>query len=103
MTTASSASNSASWIAEVVVVPKAGVNDPQGEAIHGGIRSLGFASVASVRSGKFFRLGLTSSDEAGAANEANEICERLLANPVIETFTVTLRPAGQDGASGGTS
>ena len=90
-----------SWIAEVIVVPKPGVNDPQGEAIHGGIRSLGFTSVVGVRSGRFFRLELTSTDEASATAEANEMCERLLANPVIETFTVAIRPGVADSVTGG--
>jgi phosphoribosylformylglycinamidine synthase PurS subunit len=99
VTVASSRSNDQSWIAEVIVVPKHGVNDPQGEAIHGGIRSLGFTSVSRVRSGRFFRLDLTATDQASATSEANEMCERLLANPVIETFSVTVHPAGSD--SGG--
>ena len=101
MTSASSNSHHGSWTAEVIVVPKPGVNDPQGEAIHGGIRSLGFTSVASVRSGRFFRRELTSTDEASAAAEAQEMCERLLANPVIETFTVAIRRGGSDAATGG--
>ena len=91
------------WIAEVIVVPKPGVNDPQGEAIHGGIRSLGFTSVVGVRSGRYFRLQLTSTDEASAATEANEMCERLLANPVIETFTVAVRPGASDADAGGSA
>ena len=101
MTTAPSGSNQQSWIAEVIVVPKPGVNDPQGEAIHGGIRSLGFTSVSSVRSGRFFRLNLTSTDEETATTEAHEMCERLLANPVIETFSVSIRRAGSDTGTGG--
>jgi phosphoribosylformylglycinamidine synthase len=103
VTAASSGSKPGNWIAEVVVVPKPGVNDPQGEAIHGGIRSLGFTSVARVRSGRFFRLELTSTDEAVAAAEATEMCERLLANPVIETFSVSIHREGADEGAGGTT
>ena len=103
MTAASSGLGLHSWIAEVIVVPKPGVNDPQGEAIHGGIRSLGFTSVVGVRSGRYFRLQLTSTDEASAAMEANEMCERLLANPVIETFTVSIRPRASDAVAGGSA
>ena len=101
MTAASSGSKQGSWIAEVVVVPKPGVNDPQGEAIHGGIRSLGFTSVTSVRSGRFFRLELTSTDEAAATTEATQMCERLLANPVIETFSVSIRHESAEAGAGG--
>ena len=100
MTQASLGSGQGSWIAEVIVVPKPGVNDPQGEAILGGIRSLGFTSVAGVRSGRYFRLELTSTDETSATTEANEMCERLLANPVIETFSVTVRPDTRPGGGG---
>lgn len=103
MTATSSSSSHSSWIAEVVVVPKPGVNDPQGEAIHGGIRSLGFTSVTRVRSGRFFRLELTSTDEAAATTEATEMCERLLANPVIETFSVTIRRENAVIGAGGTT
>jgi phosphoribosylformylglycinamidine synthase PurS subunit len=100
VTQASKRSGERSWIAEVIVVPKPGVNDPQGEAIHGGIRSLGFSSVTQVRSGRFFRLSLSSADRESATSEANEMCERLLANPVIETFTVSVRPAEPDSVRG---
>jgi phosphoribosylformylglycinamidine synthase len=76
------------WTAEVVVVPKAGVNDPEGEAIRNGLRALGHAGVEQVRAGRFFRIELAAPDAATAAAEVTEMCERLLANPVIETFSV---------------
>ena len=81
------------WIAEVIVIPKPGVNDPQGEAIRGGLGSLGYAQVDTVRSGRFFRLEFTAADESKANTQATEMCDRLLANPVIETFSVTVRRA----------
>jgi phosphoribosylformylglycinamidine synthase subunit PurS len=88
------------WIAEVIVVPKPGVNDPQGEAIRGGLHSLGYSGVDSVRSGRFFRLSLHAPDEASARAEAVSMSERLLANPVIETFSLTVEP-GDDPSRGG--
>ncbi len=83
-----------SWVAEVIVVPKPGVNDPQGEAIRGGLGSLGYAGVERVRSGRFFRVELTAADEAAARSDATAMCERLLSNPVIETYTLSLHRQG---------
>lgn len=86
----SAAGDRRQWIAEVVVEPKPGVNDPQGEAVLGGLRSLGYAGVSGVRSGRFFRVSVTASDERAAEASVGEMCERLLANPVIETYAVTI-------------
>ena len=78
------------WLARVVVTPKPGVNDPEGEAILGGLSSLGYTGVERVRSGRYFEL-VVSADDAGAAEAmVDEMCRRLLANPVIEAYQVTL-------------
>ena len=87
------------WKANVIVVPKAGVNDPQGEAIRGGLGSLGYGNVGSVRSGRYFQVTLQAEDESAAMATAAEMCERLLANPVIETFTLAVEPGGSSTAS----
>ena len=79
------------WLVEVVVLPKAGVNDPEGEAILGGLRSLGHAGVDEVRAGRFFRLILAGDSAEAAAAQATSMCEELLANPVIHTYQVTVR------------
>jgi phosphoribosylformylglycinamidine synthase len=76
------------WAAEVVVIPKPGVNDPEGEAIRNGLRSLGHAGVERVRAGRFFRLELQATDAASATARLTTMCEQLLANPVIESFEV---------------
>ncbi|MCC6790498.1 MAG: phosphoribosylformylglycinamidine synthase subunit PurS [Thermomicrobiales bacterium] len=76
------------WDIDVEVMPKAGVNDPAGEAILGGLGMLGYSEVRKVRSGKSIRLVLAAPDEATAANRASEMADRLLANPVIEVFDV---------------
>jgi phosphoribosylformylglycinamidine synthase len=75
-----------SWLARVHVVLKPVVNDPQGQAIYGGLQSLGFGGVQSVRAGKYFEIALdaTSRDEAGRT--VDEMCRKLLANPVIEDY-----------------
>ena len=79
------------WLADVVVVPKEGVNDPEGEAILGGLRSLGHAGVGEVRAGRFIRLILACDSAEAAAAQATSMCEELLANPVIHTYQVTVR------------
>ena len=62
------------------------VNDPQGLAVAGGLRDLGYDNVQSVRVGKRIEVTLEAPDAAAAETAAREMCERLLANPVIEDF-----------------
>ena len=76
--------------ARVTVTLKAGVLDPQGQAIEGSLRSLGFEGVASVRQGKVFDLVLEGTDEESARSQLNSICEKLLANTVIENYSVEI-------------
>jgi phosphoribosylformylglycinamidine synthase len=75
-----------SWLARIHVVLKPVVNDPQGQAIHQGLRSLGFAAVQSVRAGKYFEVWLEAGGEDDASRQAEEMCRKLLANPVIEDY-----------------
>ncbi len=82
------------WTVEVVVVPKEGVTDPEGEAILGGLRSLGYTAVRRARSGRFFTLTVSAPDADAAREDASRMADRLLANPVIQTFRVeSVRPA----------
>jgi phosphoribosylformylglycinamidine synthase PurS subunit len=76
------------WVVEVVVVPKAGVNDPEGEAILGGLRSLGYGGVERAQSGRFFTLTLRAASEKAARDQAEQMADRLLANPVIQSFRI---------------
>jgi phosphoribosylformylglycinamidine synthase len=78
------------WSAQVRVTLKAAVNDPQGLAIRGGLRQLGFADVASVRAGKYFEIQLNAEDRSSAERQIDEMCRRLLANPVIEDYVYDL-------------
>ena len=75
-----------SLLAKVHVTLKPGVNDPQGQAIRGGLHTLGFSGVDEVRSGRYFELKLETSDRASAEAAVKEMCEKLLANTVIETY-----------------
>ena len=77
------------WQVDVIVMPKDGVSDPQGEAVRGGLSMLGHAGVAVVRVGRHLRLDIVapSSDEARSA--VTRMAEQLLANPVIEQFEIS--------------
>ncbi|MCH2173270.1 phosphoribosylformylglycinamidine synthase subunit PurS [Myxococcota bacterium] len=72
----------------VHVTLKQQVLDPQGKAIARACASLGYEAVTSVRQGKLFEVRLDAADEVAARNLANELCEKLLANTVIEDYEV---------------
>jgi phosphoribosylformylglycinamidine synthase len=76
--------------ARVTVTLKTGVLDPQGQAITGSLRSLGFAGVTGVRQGKVFDLDLVDSDAVSARAVLTAMCDRLLANTVIETYAIEI-------------
>ena len=79
--------------AEIRVMLKASVNDPQGLSILGALQSLGFDEVASIRAGKLFQIRLTAEDRATAEAAIDQMCAKLLANPVIEHYSFTLAEA----------
>jgi phosphoribosylformylglycinamidine synthase len=76
--------------ARVTVTLKAGVLDPQGQAIEGSLKGLGFSGVAAVRQGKVFDLVLDATDEGEARSRITDMCERLLANTVIENYSIEI-------------
>ena len=76
--------------ARVTVTLKSGVLDPQGQAITGSLKSLGFEGVSTVRQGKIFDLELPDSDPADARLQLAAMCEKLLANTVIENYAIEL-------------
>ena len=76
--------------AKIKVTLKIGVLDPQGKAIEGALGTLGFEGVGSVRQGKVFDLVLTHDDKARAQADLKAMCEKLLANMVIEDFSVAI-------------
>ena len=78
----------------VRVFLKEGVLDPQGKAINDALHRLGHGEVTDVRAGKIFRLEMTSAEPGAALAAARKLADQLLANPVIEDFTVELAPAG---------
>jgi phosphoribosylformylglycinamidine synthase subunit PurS len=76
--------------ARVTVTLKSGVLDPQGQAITGSLKSLGFEGVSGVRQGKIFDLELGDVDPADARLSLAAMCEKLLANTVIENYAIEL-------------
>ena len=78
--------------AVVTVMLKEGVLDPQGKAIGHALHTLGFPGVGEVRAGKVIELELAGTDPDTARRDAEEMARRLLANTVIESFRVEVRP-----------
>ena len=76
--------------ARVTVTLNSGVLDPQGQAIQGSLKSLGFLGVAAVRQGKVFDIELGDSELSQAEANLKAMCEKLLANTVIENYTIEI-------------
>ncbi len=77
--------------ATVLIRPKEGILDPQGEAVEGSLRKLGFA-VATARVGRLVDVELETDDPAQARAELDRMARDLLANPLIESFTIEIGP-----------
>jgi phosphoribosylformylglycinamidine synthase len=81
--------------ATVLVRPKHGILDPQGQAVESSLRQLGFA-VGEARVGRVVDLEVESNDPAGARAEVERMCEQLLANPLIESYEIELAKTPSD-------
>jgi phosphoribosylformylglycinamidine synthase len=79
--------------AKIKVTLKNGVLDPQGKAIENALGALGFDGVNEVRQGKYIELDLTGDDEAAARSSLQQMCEKLLANTVIENYDIEIDAA----------
>jgi phosphoribosylaminoimidazole-succinocarboxamide synthase len=77
--------------ASIYISPKKGVLDPAGQASLGALKSLGFEEVADVQIGKYITLALEGVDADAAAGRVEEMCERLLANPIIEDYRIEIQ------------
>jgi phosphoribosylformylglycinamidine synthase len=76
--------------ARVYITLKKGVLDPQGKAVMGALNSLEFKEVTDVRVGKFMELELEDSSRDKAEKRVRKMCEKLLANPVIEDYRIEI-------------
>jgi phosphoribosylformylglycinamidine synthase len=84
------------WLIEAEIMPKRGVNDPQGDAIRGALGALGFTGVEQVRCGKLIRVRVLAHSAEEARVEGLAMCDKLLANPVIEQYSLAVSAAGED-------
>jgi phosphoribosylformylglycinamidine synthase subunit PurS len=80
----------ARYQALVEVQLRPGISDPQGATIERALPALGFSGVSAMRAGKAFRFLVEAADEVGARQVVEEMCARLLANPVIESSAISL-------------
>ncbi len=76
----------------VHINPRSGVLDPQGQAVAGALKHLGFAGVLGARQGKVIELDLADIDAEQAREQVTKMCEQLLANTVIEDYSVQIEP-----------
>ena len=76
------------------MAPKPTINDPEGDTIASALGRLGFENVQSVRSGKYFDVVVEANDESVAEESVRQMCEKLLANPVIERYELDVQAAG---------
>ena len=79
--------------AQIHVMLKQGIFDPQGQAVRNGLESVGFAGVKQVRIGKVIELSLEMSDRDEADKAVNEMCDQMLANPVVESYSYDILEA----------
>ena len=72
----------------VNISPRQGILDPQGKAVAAALHSLEFAEVRDVRVGRFVVMQVDASDSAAASQRVREMCDKLLANPVVEDYQI---------------
>jgi phosphoribosylformylglycinamidine synthase subunit PurS len=77
-----------SYRVPVRIVPRSGVLDPQGTAVAGALRTLGFSEVVDIRVGRFVTVDVNAANPDAATATVRQMCEQLLANPVIEDFVI---------------
>jgi len=76
------------WRVSVHITPRRGILDPQGKAVEGALHSLGFGNVRDVHVGRHVVIENEAASEADAKDSVRQMCEKLLANPVIEDFEI---------------
>lgn len=76
--------------ARIYVTLKEGILDPQGRAVQQSLQTLGFSSIKDVRIGKFLEVDIQETDHSAGEAQVKSICEKLLANPVIENYRFEL-------------
>lgn len=87
---------------EILVTPRPGLLDPEGNAIHHALQSLGYANVDSARVGKVIYLDVDAGGESEAREKADAMCRKVLANPVTEDYEIQVLAAEAEGSAEGT-
>ncbi len=82
------------FLAKIYISLKPTVNDPQGLTIKGALHNLGFQAVKNVRAGKYIEIKFEGNDRQETDRQISEMCRKLLANPVIETFRYEIEDIG---------
>lgn len=77
--------------AEIDIMPLKELLDPQGKAVTSGLKNMGLQEITSVRIGKHISVELEAKDEKNANDKVEKACKELLANPIMESFTFTLK------------
>ena len=77
---------------EVFIRPRADILDPQGDAVEKGLAHLSFQGVSDVKVGRYLTLNIAAADQPAAEAELGKMCETLLANPIIEDYTLKVTP-----------
>jgi phosphoribosylformylglycinamidine synthase subunit PurS len=78
------------YVIQIRITPRRGILDPQGKAVDGALRSLGFEGVRDVHVGRLIVLTLAAESEDAARGRVDEMCRRLLANPVTEDYEIAV-------------
>ncbi len=85
------------FTANIVVTLKQSVLDPQGSTVMEALHHMGYSDVNDVRMGKFMELNVSAKSKKSAEEQVDEICKKLLVNPVIETYTVEFKKSSSRG------
>jgi phosphoribosylformylglycinamidine synthase len=83
----------------IIVQLRKSILDPQGKAVEHGVHSLGYQQAKNVRIGKFIEMEIDAANESEAGRMTEEVCKKLLANPVMEDFTYTIEKVSRNGQS----
>ena len=78
------------YLAKIIVTLRKSILDPQGKAVHHALESLGLKDVQEVRMGKVVEMKIESKEKSDAERITEEVCKKLLANPVMEDYSFTL-------------
>ncbi|MEZ5002100.1 MAG: phosphoribosylformylglycinamidine synthase subunit PurS [Chitinophagales bacterium] len=81
------------YTAEIIIMPLKELLDPQGKAVEHGLKNMSFSGMSNVRIGKFITIEVEAATEKEATEKVETACKKLLANPVIESYSFTLKPA----------